>query len=167
MDVPDELEQLSDPDLSRFFSQVEVSWPATVNVPQIEVVQRPHTAGRSSVLRASAGAHGAHLRRLPAPAAARQSTDTRPGVNTGQEHEDPPRRANAADPGVAVGWGLQSVAACWKAMHGLRWWLTHRPVLGSGGQLDRAFGWACSARLTSRLTFHPWLSRSYLASQPF
>jgi hypothetical protein len=40
MDVPDEVEQLSGVHLTRFFSQVEVSWPATVNVPRIEVVRR-------------------------------------------------------------------------------------------------------------------------------
>jgi hypothetical protein len=42
MDIPDEIEQLSDPDLSRFFSRVQVSWPATANVPRVEVVRRPH-----------------------------------------------------------------------------------------------------------------------------
>jgi hypothetical protein len=42
MEVPDELEQLSGLDLGRFFSQVEVSWPATVKIPRIEVVRRPH-----------------------------------------------------------------------------------------------------------------------------
>jgi hypothetical protein len=42
MDIPDEVEQLSGPDLSRFFSHVEVSWPATVKLPRIEVVRRSH-----------------------------------------------------------------------------------------------------------------------------
>ena len=45
MDVPDEIEQLSDDDLSRFFSQVEVSWPATVRIPRIEVRRSHNSAG--------------------------------------------------------------------------------------------------------------------------
>lgn len=44
MDVPDEVEQLSGVDLARFFSQVEVSWPATVRLPRIEV-RRSHGSG--------------------------------------------------------------------------------------------------------------------------
>jgi hypothetical protein len=44
IDIPDEVERLPGPDLHRFFSQVEVSWPATVNVPRIEVVRRPHNS---------------------------------------------------------------------------------------------------------------------------
>jgi hypothetical protein len=42
MDVPDEIGRLPGPDLFHFFSQVEVSWPASVNLPRIEVVRRPH-----------------------------------------------------------------------------------------------------------------------------
>lgn len=42
MDVPDEIGRLSGPDLFHFFSQVEVSWPAAVNLPRIEVVRRSH-----------------------------------------------------------------------------------------------------------------------------
>ena len=42
LEVPDEIERLPGPDMDRFFSQVEVSWPATVNVPRIEVIRRPH-----------------------------------------------------------------------------------------------------------------------------
>jgi hypothetical protein len=45
MDIPDELERLSGPDLFRFFSQVEVSWPATVKLPRIEVVRGHDSAG--------------------------------------------------------------------------------------------------------------------------
>jgi hypothetical protein len=47
MDVPDEVERLPGPDMDRFFSQVEVSWPATVNVPRIEVVRRPHDSAEA------------------------------------------------------------------------------------------------------------------------
>ena len=39
VDVPDEIARLSAPDLSRFFSHLEVSWPATVRVPRLEVRQ--------------------------------------------------------------------------------------------------------------------------------
>jgi len=40
MDVPDEIEHLPASDLTRFFSAVEVSWPATIKMPRIEVVRR-------------------------------------------------------------------------------------------------------------------------------
>jgi hypothetical protein len=42
MDVPDEVEQLSASDLARFFSRVEVTWPATIKIPRIDVVRREH-----------------------------------------------------------------------------------------------------------------------------
>jgi hypothetical protein len=42
MDVPDEIEQLPASELTRFFSQVEVSWPATIKIPRIDVVRRKH-----------------------------------------------------------------------------------------------------------------------------
>jgi hypothetical protein len=50
LDVPDEVQRLPGPDLHRFFSQVEVSWPATVNVPRIEVIRRPHDSAETDVL---------------------------------------------------------------------------------------------------------------------
>lgn len=41
-DVPDEVEQLSGPDLTHFFSHVQTSWPAKVSTPRIEVIKRSH-----------------------------------------------------------------------------------------------------------------------------
>jgi hypothetical protein len=42
MDVPDEIEQLPGPELSRFFAHVEVTWAATIDVPRVEIVRRSH-----------------------------------------------------------------------------------------------------------------------------
>lgn len=41
-DVPDEIEHLSGPDLTHFFSHVQTSWPAEVSIPRIEVIRRNH-----------------------------------------------------------------------------------------------------------------------------
>ncbi|WP_147258778.1 hypothetical protein [Pseudonocardia hierapolitana] len=47
MDVPDEIRDLSGPELSRFFYHVEIVWPATVNVPRIEIVGEAHDSSET------------------------------------------------------------------------------------------------------------------------
>jgi hypothetical protein len=44
IEVPDELEELTGQDLHRFFARVEISSPATVSVPRIEVVRERHSS---------------------------------------------------------------------------------------------------------------------------
>lgn len=41
-DVPDEVEHLSGPDLTHYFSHVQTSWSAEVSTPKIEVIRKNH-----------------------------------------------------------------------------------------------------------------------------
>jgi hypothetical protein len=45
MEVPDELERVSDSGLTQFFSNVEVSWPADVKIPRLEI-KRAHESAQ-------------------------------------------------------------------------------------------------------------------------
>lgn len=41
-EAPDEIRDLSGPDLTRYFAHVEVSWPAQVTPQPVEIVHRKH-----------------------------------------------------------------------------------------------------------------------------